>query len=690
MISFLVLTVTALLLSVPAVPGEPASIPTTDADDPQSLVDTFVGTARNHGNTFPGASMPFGMTQLTPLTPNATGGGYVYSDNTISGFALTHMSGSPCPNFGAETILPVVDRRASEPQFRHEDELAEPGYYRVLLSSGVTAEMTVTRRTGIFRFTYPTDKGYLRIPGKRLGPRTFGGTAPVPGICGSPGGFPVHFVYQVNAPVAQFGDLVQVRASVVLVKAALSYVSIVNAMKNLAAEDPDWSFDTIRARAESEWQKALDLVQASGGGLTNRRLLTTALYHVLLAPNTFSDANGAYIGADGKIHRAVGYVRYTNISGWDVYRTEFPLLCLLEPSVARDVVRSILGAQHESGWLGKWTMAGKEQGIMVGDPADAMIAEAVAFGVQVPLARALRAMVHGADVAQPGPYSYPSVNSTGYVERPGLADYLLFRYIPLDQRQGFIWGAASTSLEYMSDDFAIARVAAASGNSKLAHVMLTRSRSWRRLLNPHSRFLEPRNADGSFLPDAPIDEEWVPGYTEGTGRVYSWHVPHDLRDLIEEIGGDGVATGRLDRLFTRLTAGTGASFNGRYAEMANEPSFELPWIYLWTNKPERAQQVVRRIQRLFRLTPDGLPGDDDLGTTSAWYVWSALGLYPEIPGVDGLAVIDAAFPKIVINTRNPWTIRRRATASRWLSLRTRTGAQPPSYCRSPTTNSACD
>jgi putative alpha-1,2-mannosidase len=686
----LVVAATVLAAAGPFDRGLGARPAPDEAPPPLPAVDLFVGTAAGHGSTLPGASMPFGMTQLTPLTRTMSGGGYVYGDNTITGFALARLSGSPCPNFGWPSILPLAGATSPAPTFTHANESAVPGYYSVLLSSGIEAEMTVTLRTGIFRFTFPGRGGYLVVPGTRLGARVFGGSAAVPGICGSPGGFPLHFVYEINAPLRVVAGMVHVASHVVLVKAGVSYVSVKNAILNLHTEDPGWDFASIRASAAAAWRDDLGVVDVGGGTAGARERFYTALYHSFLAPNTFSDVNGDYMGEDGRVHETTGWVDYTNISGWDVYRTEFPLLCLLQPAVAGDVVRSLLAAWRESGWLGKWPMAGAEQGLMVGDPADVMIAEAVAFGVTVPLKQALQAVLHGAMHAQPGPFFYASRNAAGYAERPGLAEYLKFGYIPLDDDDGVGIGGVSVSLEYALDDFAIARIAAAAGRGDVAAAMLARSRNWQRLLDPATGFLEPRYADGSFIPDFPLGSKNAPGYTEGTGSVYTWSVPQDLHDLVVAMGGDRAATGRLDHLVSRLTNGHGGAWNGSFLEMSNEPSFGIPWIYLWTDQPWKTGRVVRRIQSLFRLTPDGLPGDDDLGTMSAWYVWSMLGLYPEIPGVGGLAVIDAGFPRITIRSGTSWSIRGRAVPGSWISLDTGSDAAPPSFCRSATISSPCD
>lgn len=600
---------------------------TAQAATPSELVNVFVGTGEDHGNTFPGASMPHGMTQLSPVTvPTVKGGGYVYGDSAISGFALTRLSGIPCPNLGDAPIMPLADPVDQPVAFSHADEQAGPGYYRVRLGSGVTAEMTATARTGTFRFTFPNGHGYVRVSALE-------GESAGPGICGGPARATVHYIYAFDQPFTVENGLLAFNSRTVVARAAVSYTDAGGARRNLQAENPVPAFDPTRAQARAAWNAKLNLIRVNGGRDVDRRKFYTALYHSLLAPNLFNDVGRP--------------TRYTNISGWDAYRTQFPLLCLIAPAVARDVVLSLLAAYDRTGQLGKWEYGGVEQGIMVGDSADVMIATAVAFKVPgIPIARALAAMVKGATVPQQGPFGYPSRNAAGYVQRPGLTEYLQYGYLPDDHDQGFIWGSASTSLEYMIDDFAISRVAATLGQRKLAARFLKRSRNWRKLVNPATGFIEPRHRDGSFIAGAPLDQEWVHGYTEGTGWQYTWMVPHDLAGLIAASGGKRVVSERLDRFFGQVTGGTGGGYTP-FMEMGNEPSFATPWTYLATGEPRKAQRVIRRVQNVFTLAPNGLPGDDDLGATSAWFVWSAIGRYPVNPASGELARTAPLFSSVV-------------------------------------------
>ena len=328
-----------------------------------------------------------------------------------------------------------------------------------------------------------------------------------------------------------------------------------------------------------------------------------------------------------------------------------PLLALLAPGVASDIVRSLVEGASESGAPAKWELGGTETGIMVGDPAPLLVAGAWAFGARrFDAAAAFAAMSRTASEPHAGPFRYPSHAAPldgarwgPFVGRPGLADYLQLGYVPLDHDDGFIRGPASTTLEYALADFALGRFATAIGRD--ATGFATRSASWRRLFNPATRHLEPRLANGSFPPGFSHTTE--DGFVEGNSAQYTWFVPHDVAGLAALMGGDATARSRLDRFHRDLDA----SHLAPYAWLGNEPSFGTPWLYNWLGAPWRTQAVVRRaVTTLFRPLPAGLPGDDDLGALSAWYVWSALGLYPAVPGVGGLAIASPLFPSVTIRS----------------------------------------
>lgn len=664
------------------------------AADPASFVDPLIGTGGDAGHTFPGAVVPFGMVQFSPVSARTPGpGGYRYDDTTVRGFALTRLSGAGCANLGSVPIMPLVKPFVRHPlpaaRFSHRREDASPGRYRVRLDTGVDVDLTATSRTGFAVFRFPTRTGYLAfdvgggatdqsaVAVSRGGPRLIRGSVTDDGFCGGPASPTIGFVARFDRPIASFsswGDegLVQpdvaARATIntggallrfrlppdrtLRVATGISYVSTRNAGANLAAETSRaWDVEALARRARARWNGVLNRVRVEGGTQAQRRTFGTALYHSLIHPSLASDVNGEYRGRDGVVHRARGYRRYTHISGWDTYRTQMPLLALLAPRVASDVVRSLVEGAAESGTAAKWELGGTETGIMVGDPAPLLVAGAWAFGARrFDAAAAFAALSRAASQPRPGPFVYPSHAAPldgarwgEFVGRPGLSEYLLRGYIPLDHGSGFIRGRASTTLEYALADFALGRFARAIGRSPEAAAFARRSASWRRLFNPATRYLEPRLADGSFVPGFSRTTE--EGFVEGNSSQYTWFVPHDVAGLARLLGGERTARTRLDRFHRDLDS----SHLAPTAWLGNEPSFGTPWLYNWLGAPWRTQAVVRRaVNTLFRPLPAGLPGDDDLGALSAWYVWSALGLYPAIPGVGGLAIASPLFPAVTI------------------------------------------
>ena len=666
------------------------------AADPAAFVNPLIGTGGDAGHTFPGAVVPFGMVQFSPVSAEKPGpGGYRYDDPTVRGFALTRLSGAGCVNLGSIPIMPL--RRPFEQYplppapFSHRQERASPGRYRVRLGTGIDVDLTATTRTGFATFTFPTRTGYVAfdvgggatdqssVSVSQPGANLLQGSATDDGFCGGPSSPTTHFVARFDRPIASlstWGDDGAVRSGGTPVQAVngggallrfrlppdrtlrvavgVSFVSTANAAANLDAESsPRWRGETLAQRARALWNRALGRIRIGGGTATQRRTFSTALYHSLIHPSVASDVNGEYRGRDGAVRTARGYTRYTNISGWDVYRTQIPLLALLQPRVASDVARSLVEGAAEAGSLAKWELAGGETGIMVGDPAPLILAGAWAFGARGfdPHA-AVAAMAGTAATPAPGPFVYPSHTPPadggrwgGFVPRPGLADYLTLGYVPLDHDDGFVWGPAATTLEYALADFAIGRLARAVGRTEESASFGRRSRNWRNLFNPRTRYLEPRLTDGSF--PAGYSHTVENGFVEGNSTQYTWFVPHDIDGLVRLVGGARAARARLDRFHRDLDA----SHLAPHAWLGNEPSFGTPWLYNWLSAPWRTQHTVRRaVNTLFRPLPAGLPGDDDLGALSAWYVWGALGLYPAIPGVGGLTVASPLFPEITIDS----------------------------------------
>ena len=423
------------------------------------------------------------------------------------------------------------------------------------------------------------------------------------------------------------------RQASVTMKVAISYVSQAGARSNLSAEDPGWSTQAVAARTYAEWNSYLDRIKIGGGTAAERAEFYTALYHALLDPNVFSDAAGDYLGFDDKVHQLPrGQVQYANYSGWDIYRSEVPLLAVVAPEQTSQMMSSLLNDQAQGGWLPKWGFANDYTDVMNGDAADPILAEAYAFGARDFNARAaLAAMVKGATVV-------PTAGQLGqgfYAERDDLAAYEADGYVPNTQESSLspVDNGASETLEYSTADFSISQLAADLGDKSTAATFLQRSQDWTSIFNTATGYIEPRDGSGQFPELGPDVYGWSSfgqsGFQEGNAAQYTWSVPQDLGGLIGAIGGDSAAISRLDTFFSQLQAGP----NAPYDWAGNEPSIGTPWLYDYAGAPARTSQVVDELlTTVYSDSPGGEPGNDDLGAMSSWFVWASLGLYPETPG----------------------------------------------------------
>lgn len=658
----------ALALALIAAPAPVSAAPAVVAD-PAAFVDPLIGTSGNGYDgaidTFPGADAPFGMVQWSPDTPSQpAGGGYNYSDSAVTGFSLTHLSGPGCNVFGDAGILPMIGPvtapAAASQAFTHASEIASPGYYEIRVGMpSVRVQLTATPRTGLGRFTFPpspqadilvnasSNQNGVSTSSVRVASSTeIVGSASSGWFCGMPGTYTVYFVLDFDRPFATHGTWLAKTVTpgvdeasgigsgawvsfdttvdpTVNVKAAISWVSVDGARANMRAEAHSWDVDAVRASTHRAWDGELGRVVVGGGTDLQRRVFYTALYHAMLHPNMYSDADGRYRGFDGHVHSVDrGHVEYATFSGWDIYRTEVPLLAMLEPVRTSDMMRSLVHAAQQSGWLPKWSLVNAETAVMGGDPSDPIIAGAYAFGARDFDARAaLSAMVKGA-TRTGGP-----LGQGWYVERPGLDEYLSRGYVVNDHTTNVapLANGASLTLEYSLDDFSISQLARSLGDSRTASMMAARSENWTNLFDGFSGLITPRDRDGAFE-RAPLTENGQSGFQEGTAAQYTWMVPQGYSALIDGLGGRERAVAALDAFFTQIDAGQAEP----YAWMGNEPSIGSPWAYLAAGAPWKAQSVIRDVMtQLWGDTPDGIPGNDDLGTMSAWYVWCALGLYPQ-------------------------------------------------------------
>jgi len=433
-------------------------------------------------------------------------------------------------------------------------------------------------------------------------------------------------------------------------KISISYVSTANAEANLTAEQHGWREADVAAQTRLQWRNLLSRIQIGGGAHDKQVQFYTALYHALLEPSTFSDANGLYAGMDHKVHKtARGQAQYTAFSGWDIYRSEVPLLAAVVPQETSAMMQSLVNDAQQGGWLPKWPVANGYTGMMGGDSADAIIAEAYAFGARDFDTRgALAAMVKGATQT-------PTADDLGqgyYEERPGLDSYQRNGYVMNDSINSgsAVPDGASLTLEYATDDFAIAQFARELGANDTYRAMLARSQNWTNILNTGSGFLQPRDPGGQFPVGNPVTDGLSDfgqsGFQEGNAAQYVWMVPQNVRGLISAIGGDAAAVSRLDTFFQQDNAGP----NVPYYWAGNEVDVIAPWIYDYAGAPYKTQAEVHRlIDTVYSATPGGEPGNDDLGAMSSWYVWAALGLYPTTPGAPVLALGAPLFPTVRLN-----------------------------------------
>lgn len=635
-------------------------------------VNTLIGTQGKGlaaGYTYPGATYPFGMVQFTRsyFSPQS---GFVV--NQLSGAGCGHMGNFPLlPLKGVLTVSPdsIINLRAGIGK-----EKGTAGYYEATVNDDITARMTVTQRTGMAMFSYPAGEqrgtiiiggGVAATPIKAASivissPHSCEGYAEGGSFCGIATPYKVYLVAEFDEDALSTGtwkdDRLNGRSGfsegahsgvyftfdvsahkTIGYKVGISYVSVDNARENLRLENAGWDFEQIRRQAEARWDDYLGRIAvrddkpdtkstpAGDAGPARMEQFYTHLYHALIHPNICTDVNGEYMGADNKIHTADRSV-YTSFSNWDTYRTQIQLLSMLAPDVASDVVVShALFAAQSGGGFPRWVMANVETGIMQGDPTPILIANAYAFGARNYDSRSLL------DIMRRGAED-PSAHAQNQLTRPGLREYL---------DKG--WYKASMQLEYASADFAIGQFALQACNNEITgNNYLRRAQYWRNLYNPERKWLQSRNPDGSWKR---YDEDW----REATYKNYFWMVPFDLKGLIDTIGGKAIAEKRLDSLFTRLDAGYGDD----WFASGNEPSFNEPWIYNWAGAPWKTQAIVRRIlNEQYLDRPDGLPGNDDLGAMGAYYVFSCLGLYPEIPGIGGFSINSPLFPDITLHLPN--------------------------------------
>jgi predicted alpha-1,2-mannosidase len=619
-------------------------------------VNPFVGVDGG-GNTVPGAAVPFGFVELSPDTTNADTSGYS-SSGRIIGFSHTHVSGTGGDaKYGNFRVTPTSGTlRVGNLRFSKAEESAAPGYYAVTLEGDggrIRCELTATRLVGVERFTFPAgaDANIILDASSRvkLAQRATHVEANVVDdthISGSasftggwnPGPYTVYFWAAFNRPMKRWGtwtaDLGSERTTpgqrhiegdqasnyanqigafgvfdttkdrVVEMKLAVSFLSVDKARQNMEEEAPHWDFEGVRHQAEDAWEQVLDKIEVSGGTDEQRRIFYTALYRSHYMPHDLTGENVWWQSSEPH------YEDFYTL--WDTFRTLQPLLTLIQPERERDMVRSLVDTYRHTGWLPDARIAGSNGMTQGGSNGDVVVADAIVKGLEgIDYETAYRALVKDAEVESPRPLN----------EGRQLDDYKRLGYMSLTYAR-----SASRTLEYAYDDFCISEVARALGKTEDAKKYLERSGNWARLWDREKRCIRPRYSDGAWMENYDCNHEypdsttewWDAPFYEGRPIQYSTYVPHDVNGLIQRLGGDEAFTSWLDAFFDR-----------KLYTQGNEPDLLAPWLYIHGGRPDRTADRVRAILASeYRDARDGLPGNDDAGTMSSWYVWSAIGIFP--------------------------------------------------------------
>ncbi len=680
-------------------PGAPAAnAPPPPASKPAAAplvqwVDPFIGTGGlgyGTGSTFPGPQRPFGMVRPGPDTSDGKGApifthcaGYAYSDTYIEGFSHTRMSGTGIADYGTLALMPTIgmsDAKTKQSgyhaRFTHQGEKASPGYYAVTLAdSGVNVEITATDHVGVHRYTFPAgtdavvlvDVGHLIADGSKIidGSVTVDAVAKeVSGFSHFVGGYSNRFngssVYYVarfaraftkygvwKAGVTADGETTRIggdtgayasfdASTPVEVAVGISFVDVAHARANLEAEIAP--FDTVRHDAEAAWEKALGVVAVEGRSDADFKKLYTALYHSLLMPTLASDADGSYRGMDRAVHVAQGFRYYTDFSLWDTYRSMHPLVTLLFPDISRDMMRSLVAMANDGGYIDRWPLADGYTSGMIGESAEIVVADSLAKGVRdFDLRKAYDTFKKSA--MGPVPMGAP------YDGRGGINEYMSRGYMTIEAGGA----SAARTLDYAIDDWALAKIADALGETADRDMLLARSKNWQNIYDKTSGFLLGRHADGTF--DSTIPTQWQPFYAEGDAWQYLWYVPHDLAGLAQTIGGRDAALAKLEQFFTHAgcTSVPLALLPQPYFWAGNETDVLTPWIFSALDDPTRTARWTRWVMATkYGTGPDGLPGNDDSGAMSSWFVFASSGFYP-LAGEDYYFLGSPIFTKVTMH-----------------------------------------
>ena len=623
-------------------------------------VNQYVGTG-GHGHTFMGANVPFGLVQLGPTEPTRGWdwcSGYYYDDDELIGFGHMHLSGTGIGCLGDVAFLPVKDFKQTSTRFKHEAENVHPGYYSLQLTDpNVLVELTATERCGFHRYTFKdgakaqlaldlsqcigwdklndcllTQESATRLTGFR---RSNGWAADRR----------IYFSIDFSQPVTvhRLDSMERVVVSVadntkpLLVKVALSPVSIDKAKLNMQAEMAGWDFDATVKAADDAWNRELARIQIQTNDRTKKRVFYTAMYHLMTSCSKFNDVDREYRGADGKVHKA-DFTNYTTLSLWDTYRAAHPLMTVAFPEMQRDFAQTFLNIYKQQGRLPVWHLMGSETDCMVGNPGAIVLADLTMKGFVEDKELALEALKAT---------QMKDIRSLGLLKEHG---YIPWNLEPENE-------TVAKALEYCAADDGVAKVAKLLGKTDDYNYFFNRSRSYKKYYDPETRFMRAVGTDGKFrLPFNPFfAEHRTNDYTEGNAWQYTFLVPHDVKGLINLFGSDKAFMSKLDSLFfVEGWAGDNASpdmsgMTGQYAH-GNEPSHHVIYMYNYAGRPDKAAPLLRKmLNEMYLDQPDGLSGNEDVGQMSAWYILSSVGLY-QVDPVGGRFVIGSPlFDKATVN-----------------------------------------
>ena len=636
-----------------------------------SLVNPFIGTD-GHGHTYPGATMPFGMMQLSPDTRLEGwdgASGYHYSDQYIYGFTHTHLSGTGVSDYCDILLMPTNEvvfnngsngKKGYRSKFSHDNEKAEPGYYQVHLEdTDINVELTVSERSGIHKYQFPTAKNQIIVLDLEHRDELLGSKikqtsrTEITGYRHSKSWasnqklfYYIKFSHPLSVDLIASKQRLTNKKAVfqfdnpknepIYVKIGISAVDEEGAKKNLEAEIGNKTFDEVKEKAQTVWEKQLEKIVIEDDNQDHKTIFYTALYHTMITPNIYHDVDGRYRGMDMKIHKNNDFKYYTVFSLWDTYRAAHPLYTLIERKRTSDFVNTLLAKYDEGGILPMWDLSANYTGTMIGYHAVPVIADAYLKGIKgFDAEKALQAMKHSANQ-----------------NHLGLKSYKELGFIPVEEESESV----SKTLEYAYDDWTIAKMALALNKEDDYETFIKRAQNYKNVFDPETKFMRGRTRNTWFAPFDPYEVNF--NYTEANAWQYSFYVPQDISGFIDLLGGKEILEAQLDTLFTAKSNTSGRDMQditgliGQYAH-GNEPSHHMAYLYNFVNKPYKTQEKVHQIlTELYKNKPDGIAGNEDCGQMSAWYVFSAMGFYPVTPGADQYIIGTPLFDKATINLEN--------------------------------------